>query len=139
MTVVLGFDETPGAQQALEVAVDVARRWGDELVLVYAYGPPGAGLGEESRSHADALEELGRDAVERGIALANEQGVEVTVELIRAKPAQALLEVADRYDARVIVVGTWGDGPLRGALLGSTPHKLLGLSRRPVLCVPLAD
>jgi nucleotide-binding universal stress UspA family protein len=59
------------------------------------------------------------------------------VELVDAKPADAILAVADRVDAAVIVVGTWGESPLRGALLGSTPHKLLQLSTRPVLCVPV--
>jgi nucleotide-binding universal stress UspA family protein len=38
----------------------------------------------------------------------------------------------------VIVVGTAGESPLKGAMLGSTPHKLLHLSSRPVLCVPVA-
>lgn len=139
MTVVLGFDESPGAQRALEVAIDVATRWGDDLVIVYAVQAPGAGLGEELRSHSDALHDLARAAVERALAAATERGVSATVELVDEKPAPGLLAVADRHDARVIVVGTWGDAPLRGALLGSTPHKLLHLSRRPVLCVPLAE
>ena len=30
----------------------------------------------------------------------------------------------DKHDAR-LVVGTYGESPLRGAMLGSTPHKLL--------------
>ena len=34
------------------------------------------------------------------------------------------------------MVGTYGESPLRGAVLGSTPHKLLHLSRVPVLAVP---
>ena len=42
----------------------------------------------------------------------------------------------EKHDARVIVVGTYGETPLRGAILGSVPHKLLHLSDRPVLCVP---
>jgi nucleotide-binding universal stress UspA family protein len=52
--------------------------------------------------------------------------------------AMALNPAADRHDARVIVVGTSGESPLRGAVLGSVPHKLLHLSSRPVLCVPAA-
>ena len=53
------------------------------------------------------------------------------------KPAEALVRVADAYDATVIVVGTSGTSQIRGAILGSTPHKLLHLSTRPVLCVPV--
>lgn len=39
----------------------------------------------------------------------------------------------------MIVVGTWGESPMRGALLGSTPHKLLHMSKIPVLCVPTEE
>jgi amino acid transporter len=34
-------------------------------------------------------------------------------------------------------VGSSAEGPTKGALLGSTPHKLLHLSERPVLVVPV--
>jgi len=39
----------------------------------------------------------------------------------------------------VIVVGTYGESPMKGAILGSTAHRLLQLSDRPVLCVPPPD
>ena len=35
----------------------------------------------------------------------------------------------------MIVVGSYGEAPLKGALIGSTAHKLLHLSERPVLVV----
>jgi nucleotide-binding universal stress UspA family protein len=35
-----------------------------------------------------------------------------------------------------IVVGTYGDSPLRGAVVGTAPHKLLHFSRVPMLAVP---
>ena len=37
----------------------------------------------------------------------------------------------------MIVVGTHGEHPLAGAVLGSVPHKLLHLSDVPVLVVPV--
>ncbi|GAA5141959.1 hypothetical protein GCM10023340_04610 [Nocardioides marinquilinus] len=135
MSIVLGYDESPGARHALTVAVDVARRYGEPLVLVYGTSPPG-GLGEEFRSHREAIEEQGRTVLEHAVEVAREAGVETVVEQVSAKPVDALIEVADRHDATVIVVGIWGETPLRGAILGSTSHKLLHLSRRPVLCVP---
>jgi nucleotide-binding universal stress UspA family protein len=55
------------------------------------------------------------------------------------KPAEALAELADERDARMIVIGSHGEGPIRGAILGSTPHKLLQRSGRPVLVVPAPD
>ena len=137
MTLVLGYDESPGAEQALRVAVDVAARLGEPLTLVYGMAPPG-GLGEEFGAHKDALLELGRHATARALEVAQAAGLDAKVELVVAKPAEALLRVADACDATVIIVGTSGESPIRSAMLGSTPHKLLQLSTRPVLCVPAA-
>lgn len=135
MTVVLGYDESPGAEAALRVAIDVARRFGSRLVLVYGAAPPGA-LGEEFAAHRDALVERGHAVTGHAVAHASEAGLETVVEVVVAKPVDALIAVGDRYDATVIVVGTSGESPIRSAMLGSTPHKLLQLSKRPVLCVP---
>ncbi|EST36935.1 universal stress protein [Streptomycetaceae bacterium MP113-05] len=136
MTVVLGYDESPGATRALQVAVEVAAAFGELLVLVYGAAAPGGPAGEEYRSHHEAVRQAGRTALEHAVEAATAAGVRTTVEIIDEKPAPALIDAAGRHRARVIVVGSWGESPLRGALLGSTPHKLLHLSDVPVLCVP---
>ena len=138
MSVVLGYDESPGAARALNAAIEVAAAFGEPLVLVFGAGAPG-GVGEEYKSHAQALQEIGRTALAHAVEAADAAGVPTTVEIIDAKPAQAIIQAADKHDARVIVVGSWGESPIRGAMLGSTPHKLLHLSSRPVLCVPASD
>lgn len=136
MAVVVGYDESPGADAALATAIQVAARFGEVLVLVYGAGPPG-GLGEEATAHRDALRELGATALAHAVERVQAAGVETEIELVDSKPAMALLEVGEKHDATVIVVGTSGESPLKGAMLGSTPHKLLHLSSRPVLCVPV--
>ena len=135
MSVVLGYDESPGAERALAAAITVAKRFDERLVIVYGAAPPGA-LGEEYTSHLDALVALGNEAFSHAVAKARDEGVQTDVRLVKAKPAEALVEVADDVDATLIVVGTYGEPPLRSALLGSTPHRLLHLSTRPVLVVP---
>lgn len=132
MTVVLGYDDSPGAQAALAVALDVAARYGEPLRLVYGAGASG----EEAAVLRQALEEIGREATSHALERAAAAGVPTEIDVVDARPAEALLRVAEAHQARVIVVGTSGEGPLRSALVGSTPHKLLQLSTRPVLCVP---
>ena len=56
--------------------------------------------------------------------------------MVPKKSAEALVETADARDARMIVVGSYGEPPLKGIILGSTPNKLLHISERPVLVVP---
>jgi len=133
--IVLGYDRSPGADRALHTAIEVAQRYAVPLVLVHGIAPPG-GVGEEAAQARAALDELGDRITAPAVAVAEAAGVPVVVEVVDDKPAQALVAAADRHDAEVIVVGTWNDSPLRGALLGSVAHKLLQLSTRPVLCVP---
>lgn len=137
MAVVLGYDESPGAEAALDAAIQVAQRYGEELVLVYGAAPPG-GMGEEFKSHLEALLDMGRAATANALQKVEAAGVTASVRLVDAKPAEALVQVGNEFDATVIVVGTNGESPLRGAIIGSTPHKLLHLANRPVLCVPFA-
>ncbi len=135
MSIVLGYDESPGARRALTYAIDLAKLLDDTLVLVYGAEPPGR-MGDEFAEHLEAIAEQGRSALSHAVTTAKAAGVTTIVELVDEKPAQALLTSADKHDARLIVVGTYGESPLRGAMLGSTPHKLLHWSSRPVLCVP---
>ena len=70
---------------------------------------------------------------------ARAEGVEAEVALVPERPAPALVDLAAERGARFIVVGSYGEGPLRGALLGSVPHKLLQLSHTPLVVVPAPD
>jgi nucleotide-binding universal stress UspA family protein len=56
--------------------------------------------------------------------------------VVDARPALGLLALADEHQARMIVIGTHGERPLMGVVLGSTPYKLLHRSPVPVLVVP---
>jgi nucleotide-binding universal stress UspA family protein len=134
-SIVVGYDASPGAHAALDHALGLAAAFGDRLIIGFGVGPPGT-LGEESRAHRDALREeaerLTADALER----AQGTDVEVEVALVEDRPSSALVGLADDNDARMIVVGSYGERPLKGAILGSTPHKLLHMADRPVLVVP---
>ena len=137
-TLVLGFDGSECAGSALESAIDLARRFGDELVIVFAVEPPVRSVGEEFREHEKALEEIGEQVAGSALKRAQEAGIEAEVVLVPERPVSAILDVARQRDAHMIVIGTHGESPLRGAILGSVPHKLLHLSDRPVLVVPIA-
>jgi nucleotide-binding universal stress UspA family protein len=132
--VVVGYDGGEGAQRALDKAIELSKDLGASLVVVFGYGIP---LPErQSADYRDALHELGQKFIREAGERAADAGVTVESELVFEKAAQALADAAVKHDARVVVVGAHGEGPIRGALLGSTAHKLLHLSERPVLVVP---
>src|SRR6478735_3613338 len=85
VSIVLGYDETPGAKRALGYAIDLARLLGDTLVLVYGAEPPGR-MGEEFTAHLAALAERGKAALEHAVQQAAAAGVATVVELVDEKP-----------------------------------------------------
>jgi nucleotide-binding universal stress UspA family protein len=135
MTVVLGYDDSAAAQDALDAAMDIAGRYGERLVIVYGVAPPGGYLGEEFRAHEAAVEELGRSVTDVALERARAAGVDAVVELVHRRPAEALVDAADRHEARMIVVGSHGESALKAALVGSTTYRLLHTATCPVLVV----
>jgi nucleotide-binding universal stress UspA family protein len=131
--VIVGYDGSDCAKAALRTAIEVGRAYDEPVIIAFGYELSPVG-GELHDYHA-ALQELASNRVAEARELAS-GAKEIETVVIEDSPAQALVELGRQRDARVIVVGTRGEGPIRGALLGSTPHKLLHLADRPVLVVP---
>jgi nucleotide-binding universal stress UspA family protein len=132
--IVVGYDGSDCAKAALARAGELAKGLGDRVVIVFGYGPKGYGGGEVP-AQRDAIHELGEKITAEGAEQARASGVEVEVELLAERGARSLIEAAEKRSARMIAVGSHGETPLKGALLGSVPHKLLQLSEIPVLVV----
>jgi nucleotide-binding universal stress UspA family protein len=62
-------------------------------------------------------------------------GIEAESVVAEEAPAKALSELARARQAEMIVVGSAGERPLVGAILGSVPQKLIHLADVPVLVV----
>jgi nucleotide-binding universal stress UspA family protein len=136
--VIVGYDGSECAKAALRVGMELARAYGEKVVIAFAYDlNPVAG---EIHDYHAAVRELAQRQLTDALAVAadaHEEDVEAVI--VEKKPAAALVALAEERDARLIVVGTRGDGLVKGVLLGSTPHKLLHLSDRPVLVVPAPE
>ena len=133
---ILGYDDSAGARRALDVTIEIAQRLGEGVVIAFAAQPPGRQVGDEYGAHLDALSEHGRSITAEAVERARAAGVEAQAHVAARRPAELLTELAEQHGARAIVVGTYGESPLRGAVLGSTPHKLLQVSSVPVVAVP---
>jgi nucleotide-binding universal stress UspA family protein len=132
--VIVGYDGSDHAKAALLVALEVGKAYGEKVVIAFGYElNPVAG---EIHDYHLALKEMADKRLAEAIAVATEAGAEVEATIVERAPAEALSALATERDARVIVIGTRGESPFRGALLGSTAHKLLHVADRPVLVVP---
>jgi nucleotide-binding universal stress UspA family protein len=133
--IVVGYDGSDCGKAALEEALRLAKGLSDNVVIVFGYAPPGL-WGGEIVEHEEAIEELGVKLTSEARRQSESSGVETEVEMVAKRPPEALVDVAESRRARMIVVGSYGDPPLRGVILGSTPNKLLHIAKCPVLIVP---
>ena len=131
--IVVGIDGSDSSSKAVAEGAVLAQELGEKIYVVFGYEPYRGAA--EIQDHRLALEEMGTEVGNTAVEDAREVGADAELRLVDRGPLNALLEVADEVDARMIVVGSYGESPLKGAILGSTPHKLVHLSKRPVLVV----
>jgi nucleotide-binding universal stress UspA family protein len=141
-TIVLGYDDSPSANAALAETARLATQLGASVVVVFGFHVSALGgpiTGGESSDFRARLEQVGQRALARAISDLEAAGVEVAARLVEAKPADAILQVADEVGASLVVVGTRGENPITGAVLGSVVLRLVQHSTLPLLVVPASE
>ena len=132
--IIIGYDGSDSSKTALGQALGFAQALGDNIVVVFGAAPGGYGGGEVPEQRK-AVEEFADKVTAEAVETAKSAKVDCTVERINEHPHEALITAGDKHDARMIVVGSHGENPLKGAIIGATPYKLVQLSDRPVLVV----
>jgi len=134
--ILLAVDGSSDAQEAAEYARNLALRDGAQVIVVHAFEPVPAYIGEpqESRVAADHVNEGQRIAQQTAKGL-QEAGLEVIVEVLEGPAARAILSVAEVRQPDLIVMGSRGHGDLTSLLLGSVSHRVLAHTQAPVMIV----
>ncbi|MFI1385578.1 universal stress protein [Embleya sp. NPDC020886] len=131
--VVVGFDGSPGAERAVDLAADEALRRHTTLEVLHAL--EWVELGHADDHFGQQLREEARHIVERGAERARlrhpELSIRSTVEFANAM--DALEAASDR--AALLVVGSRGLGGFAGLLLGSVSLPVSAAARCPLLVV----
>jgi nucleotide-binding universal stress UspA family protein len=137
--IVVGVGPDHSGEDAARYGCALAALFGTSVVLVFGYdqsalGPRGGPLEEQ-------LEEIAADITAEVVAVlaVEHPNVEVRVELVRDRPADSLLRVAESIGAEMIVVGHGGGGPIRAALLGSTTYELVHRGSIPIVVIPAKE
>jgi nucleotide-binding universal stress UspA family protein len=129
--IVVGTDGSDTAAEAVRQAVNLAKLTGARLSVVSAYQPvPKRRLeGEKKDAPPDVQYEIGpREDVnlvlDAAAAAAKQEGLAVQTHPVEADPAEAILNVAEKTEADLIVVGNKGMTGARRFLLGSVPNNV---------------
>ncbi len=134
-TIVLALDGSDEARNAIPVATELAEKEEAKLVIAHVLQYPAAKGGEVPPPGQDEI----RAEIKQQAEDLSTRGIPVEVEFADAVlggPAHAIVDIADRTGADLIVTGTRGRTSVAGVLLGSVTHRLLHIAKRPVLAVP---
>lgn len=122
--IVVGTDGSSTATGAVDQAASMAKVTGAVVHLVCAYNPvPGHGLAAEALAYCDPREDA-ESCLSEAATVVRSHGVEVETHAVPASAAAALVDVAQRTGASMLVVGNKGMTGSRRFLLGSVPDKL---------------
>lgn len=130
-TIVAAVDGSGHAKRAVALAGELAGKHDARLVLVtVSHGPLPEPLQAFARAedldHREVLNRVLRDAEET----ARKEGASnVTGTVEEGDPATAILDVAERHGADMIVMGSRGLGELKGLVVGSVSHKVTHLAK----------
>jgi nucleotide-binding universal stress UspA family protein len=126
-------------EAAFMQAIDMAKRDGTELLLVYVLEPPSPFLADSSAVHYRQLQASlaakARLSLTRAVARAKRAGVAVSDILLEGSPAEKIVRLAKQRRAALIVMGTRGRTGFKKLLLGSVAERVIGLAPCPVLTV----
>ena len=124
-------DRTPHARAVVSVAARFARDLGLRLMVAHVEAAPQA-----EPAKRDEYAPGGADRHLASLTSAPSIRWDTVRRVESGDPAHELLRLAREHEARLLVAGSRGLGPLTGALLGSVSRRLAGESRCPVLVVP---
>ena len=83
----------------------------------------------------ETLEQEGQRLVDEMVARVEERGIDVTGEVVRGSPHEAIVEYADEHGIDVIVMATHGRTGVERVLLGSVTERVVRTAPTPVLTV----
>jgi nucleotide-binding universal stress UspA family protein len=129
------------SQKALRYAIEFAKKFEAEIVLVHVIEPPAYAAAFARGGPVEETEEQRRAYEWFDAQLANQASEEVPESvpcrrvLLKGAPALEIAQCAARESADLIVMATSGRSGLKDVLLGSTAERVLRRSPCPVMTV----
>jgi nucleotide-binding universal stress UspA family protein len=129
-------DGSSSSQRALEFAADRYRRGDYEDLIVLNVQPTLPPSRFVTRSMiAEYTERQSEEALQPARKAAKRHGVKPRFHVEKGDPAEEIVRFARRHGCEEIIIGTRGQGRVKGMLMGSVALKVVHLSNVPVTLV----
>ena len=135
--ILMPTDFSAASQAALQMAAELARRFGARITLFHAHQVPSFAYPDGTMPvPPELMMDLERSIVaELRRLAASLSPLQVDIHHTLGAPAAEICRAADELDVDLIVLGTHGRTGLRHVILGSVAEKVVRKSTRPVLTI----
>ena len=144
--VLVALDGSESAEKALDFAIDLAEKYSAkiELISVVPHITYFAPLSEDELFPTKAYIEYSNEveAIHKKIlsdakkkAKKSKPNLEVSIKFAEGKPADKIIETAEKGDFDIVVLGHRGLGDIKEFLLGSVSHRVAHKTTRTVIIV----
>jgi nucleotide-binding universal stress UspA family protein len=137
----VGVDGSESSIDATRVAVDLARARSAKLYIVTVVRPPEGWWGivgspPTAEALGDSLSDAQRDVLDRALRATDFSDIDYETQEEIGEPSSRLIDVCNRVDADILVVGRRGSGLFRRMVVGSVANHVVHEAPCPVLVVP---
>ncbi|MEL9990390.1 MAG: universal stress protein [Thermoproteus sp.] len=136
--ILVAYDGSQHAKRALEVAIDMAKRYGAKIYVVEVVDTAtilGLSMGPVPPDVLDSIREKAKADLAEAKAKVQSEGVEVETVMLEGDPAGAIVDYSERIGADIIVTGSRGLSTIKRVFLGSVSTGVVTHAKKPVLVV----
>ncbi len=136
--ILVAIDFGESSNEALEVALGLAKQYHSTLTLIHTWEVPSYAYSAMDFSAMDLLtpvQQAAREQLEGLIADVRKELPEAKAVLARGVAWKEILAAIERGNPDLVVMGTHGRRGIRHALLGSVAERIVRCSPAPVLTV----
>ncbi|MEW6388254.1 MAG: universal stress protein [Thermodesulfobacteriota bacterium] len=123
--ILLASDGSPYSKAAWEEALALSRQWGSALLAV-------------SVAREEGELPLAEEIAHQLMKSANQQGLPLETQVTIGQPDDAIIQLALKNQADLIILGSHGRTGWKRLLMGSVTERVIGQAPCPVLVVPQA-
>jgi nucleotide-binding universal stress UspA family protein len=124
------------AQHAIDLAVELAAKYGAKLTLLHVYSIPTPAYAEALSWPLDEIERAARQALDKSLAETKARHADTDAVLDVGVAHDRIVELVKTRGVDLVVIGTHGRRGVPRFVLGSVAEKVVRLSPAPVLTVP---